>query len=37
MQLKKLKVIIKKIFLKYGLNNIHAEISADAILNAENP
>ena len=31
----KLKKIVKKIFLNYGLNNQHAEVSSNYILKAE--
>ena len=35
MNKKSLKYIVKKIFLKYGLNNNHAEISSNYIIQAE--
>ena len=35
MKVKKLKFILKKIFNKYGLNDNHANISSEALINAE--
>ena len=35
MEKKKLNLLIKKIFIKYGLNLRHAKICADAFFNAE--
>ena len=31
----KLKTILKKIFLKYGLSNSHSSICSNALINAE--
>ena len=35
MKLKKLNLLIKDIFKKYGLSNKHAKICSDALINAE--
>src|SRR5210317_2063408 len=35
MKIKKLKPLLVKIFIKYGLNINHAKISSDALINAE--
>ena len=35
MKIKKLKPLLIKIFRKYGLNNNHSSISANALINAE--
>ena len=32
---KKLNLLIKNIFIKYGLNHLHAKICSDALINAE--
>ena len=35
MKIKKLKPLLVKIFMKYGLSNVHSSICADALINAE--